>query len=387
MALKDSFGLWTHKGGVGKTTMAFHLSTFYAGMFDGKTRSTLTQGQQTNDLLEHRAVIVVDMDPQANLSEALLTSSTGTWKPAVGDSGGGGQKFQKTSARRKPGGENVEALSEKFVGSKKLPQNVSGALTAMHRNIMEDDPTVYLVKVFDYNKNIPDNLWLLCGDYNLESMDTVFQAGFDGVNKGLSKPFVETASLLTEFLKKCATKMGQPTVAFIDCNPAFTGYTKVALAASKSLVVPVNSDDFSAGAIKMMLRKLYNRFPVGESHPFRDDMVETSFAAKSKKFIKPLKEFPKVRVLVHNREAAVLTSRGAKALIKMRDDINSRMRNEAVVNFAESESQKIGLDMLVPPQVSVASSNHTQPRASKAGSPAPHAAREQSWIASPSYSH
>ena len=73
-----------------------------------------------------------------------------------------------------------------------------------------------------------------------------------------------------------------------------------------------------------------------------------------------------MRVLVHNREAAVLTSRGGKALIKMRNDINSRLHSEAVVNFAEAESQKIGLDMLAPPQVSVASSNHhtrtTQPR-------------------------
>ena len=373
MALKDSFGLWTHKGGVGKTTMAFHLSTFYAGMFDGKTRSTLTQGQQTNDLLEHRAVIVVDMDPQANLSEALLTSTTGSWRSAVGDSGGR-SKYQRNTARRKPGGETVEELSEKAVGSKKLPQNVSGALTAMQRNIMDDNPTVYLVKVNDYNPNIPDNLWLLCGDYNLESMDTSFQAGFDGVNKGCSNPFVETAGLLTEFLKKCTTKMGHPTVAFIDCNPAFAGYTKVALAASQSLIVPVNSDDFSAGAIKMMLRKLYNRFPVSEDHPFREEMVETSFAAKSKKFIKKLEQFPKVRVLVHNRESASMTSRGARALVTMRSAINSRLHNEAVVNFAEAESQKIGLDMLAPPQVSVASSNHTQPR-------------EQSWIASSSYSH
>ena len=122
--------------------------------------------------------------------------------------------------------------------------------------------------------------------------------------------------------------------------------------------MPVNSDDFSAGAIKMMLRKLYNRFPVGEDHPFYEEMVETSFAAKSKKFIKQLEQFPKVRVLVHNRENKGMSSRGAKALIKMRNDINSRLHNEAVVNFAEAESQKIGLDMLVPPKVSVASSNH-----------------------------
>ena len=35
MSLHDSFGMWTHKGGVGKTTMTFHLSSMYAGMFSG----------------------------------------------------------------------------------------------------------------------------------------------------------------------------------------------------------------------------------------------------------------------------------------------------------------------------------------------------------------
>ena len=355
MALKESYGLWTHKGGVGKTTIAFHLSTFYAGFFDGTTRSTLTPaGPMGGNELERRDVIVVDMDPQANLSEALLTKSTCTWSAPTGVGGSGGKsKFQKQSSTRRMGGDIVEELSEKPVGSNKLPQNVCGALTAMQRNIMDDDPTVYLVKVKDYNPNMPDNLWLLCGDYNLESMDTSFQAGFDAINKGHHKPFVATALLLTNFLNKCATKMGNPTVAFIDCNPAFTGYTKVALAATRSLIVPVNSDDFSAGAIKMMLRKLFNRFPVGETHPFHEEMVQNSFAAKSKKNITQLEEFPKVRVLVHNREAKILSSRGVKALIKMRNDINKKMHDELVKNFEEPESKKIGLDILVPPQVSV----------------------------------
>ena len=63
------------------------------------------------------------------------------------------------------------------------------------------------------------------------------------------------------------------------------------LCAAKKLVVPVNSDDFSAGAIKMMLRKLYNRFPVGEDHPFHEEMLTDSFAAKSKKMRRSLAPF------------------------------------------------------------------------------------------------
>lgn len=52
----ESIGLWTNKGGVGKTTLSFHLSTAYAYLNPDKR------------------VLVVDMCPQANLSNTLLTS-------------------------------------------------------------------------------------------------------------------------------------------------------------------------------------------------------------------------------------------------------------------------------------------------------------------------
>lgn len=43
------YGLWTNQGGVGKTTLTFHLATTYAKLFPNK------------------AVVVIDMCPQANL--------------------------------------------------------------------------------------------------------------------------------------------------------------------------------------------------------------------------------------------------------------------------------------------------------------------------------
>jgi hypothetical protein len=52
----ESIGLWTNKGGVGKTTLSFHLSTMYAYLNPSKR------------------VVVLDMCPQANLSNTLLTS-------------------------------------------------------------------------------------------------------------------------------------------------------------------------------------------------------------------------------------------------------------------------------------------------------------------------
>eukprot|EP00966_Prymnesium_polylepis_P166470 3848560-Prymnesium_polylepis.1 len=345
--LHDSFGLWTHKGGVGKTTTAFHLCTFYAGMFDGVTVSV-----QQGRVLPRREVIVVDMDPQANLSESLLTRSTGTWDRSV--SSPPAAKYRKGNALRKPGSEVVEKLCETPVGTAKFPQNVAGALTTMQRNIKEDDARVFLVKVHDFNEHMPDNLWLLCGDYNLESMDGMFQTGFDGTTKGHSNPFTDTSLLLRNFLNECAKKMPHPTVAFIDCNPAFTGYTKVALCAAQKLIVPVNSDDFSAGAIKMMMRKMYNRFPVGEDHPFFEEMVTSSFAAKSKKYFKKLERFPKLRLIVHNREAAIGQARGVRSLKTMRSDINKRLYSELVVQSREAVANRIGNAIAIEPKVDTA---------------------------------
>lgn len=55
----ESYGLWTNKGGVGKTTLAFHLSSLYA------------------ELNPEKRVVLVDMCPQANLSNTVLTSPNG----------------------------------------------------------------------------------------------------------------------------------------------------------------------------------------------------------------------------------------------------------------------------------------------------------------------
>lgn len=54
------YGFWTNKGGVGKTTLSFHMATTYAELYPEKT------------------VVVIDMCPQTNLSATLLTKTTET---------------------------------------------------------------------------------------------------------------------------------------------------------------------------------------------------------------------------------------------------------------------------------------------------------------------
>jgi cellulose biosynthesis protein BcsQ len=59
MAYPTVYGLWTNKGGVGKTTLTYHLATSYAELFPDKI------------------VVAIDMCPQSNLSSTLLTQTTG----------------------------------------------------------------------------------------------------------------------------------------------------------------------------------------------------------------------------------------------------------------------------------------------------------------------
>jgi hypothetical protein len=59
MEYPNVYGLWTNKGGVGKTTLSYHLATTYAKLFPNKV------------------VVAIDMCPQANLSSTLLTNASG----------------------------------------------------------------------------------------------------------------------------------------------------------------------------------------------------------------------------------------------------------------------------------------------------------------------
>lgn len=56
MPLKESYVIWNNKGGVGKTTLTFHMATQYA---------------ESNPDVN---VLVIDLCPQANISMALLST-------------------------------------------------------------------------------------------------------------------------------------------------------------------------------------------------------------------------------------------------------------------------------------------------------------------------
>lgn len=227
---KKVYTIWNNKGGVGKTTLTFHIATQYA-----KTHPT-------------DRVVVIDMCPQANVSSALLGCASKGESDLLSDI-----KHDKV---REYFGEDLDESQDYF-------KSISGyLLMRVHNKQPQWDPTKYLVKVADYNKNIPGNLFLLLGDDTLEL--TIKQVEFLRNKPKISdedKPWKEGTLLIRSMLDKLAKKYAKLNVTgltvFIDTNPAFSVYTELAVAAADKLITPVNADDFSRAAVNAMLANVY----------------------------------------------------------------------------------------------------------------------------------
>ena len=115
---------WNNKGGTGKTTLAFQLLNEYA--FQNKDKR----------------ILVIDVCPQANLSELLL--------------GGLNQGGSEVLLMRQ--GANPRATIGGYF-QLRLPAPYSAP---------SFNPKDYLTKPHQYNSYIEDNIDLLCGDAMLE---------------------------------------------------------------------------------------------------------------------------------------------------------------------------------------------------------------------------
>ena len=120
MPLLNSFVIWNNKGGVGKTTLTFHMSTEYA--------------------IRHpkQQILVIDLCPQANVSMALLAL------------------FGTKELTSIPAEKSISSYLHQVTNLK--PLSVT-------------NPGDFLIRVRDFNRSIPSNVFLL-GDnaVNLELM-------------------------------------------------------------------------------------------------------------------------------------------------------------------------------------------------------------------------
>ncbi|HEY9201426.1 MAG TPA: ParA family protein [Gammaproteobacteria bacterium] len=236
------YSIWNNKGGTGKTSLAFQLVTRFAE----KNKS--------------KKVLLIDMCPQANMSEILLGGQEGSGSKNLLANHG-------KTPRSSIGGYFDLRLKAPFT-----PPNFS----AMD----------YVTHPHHVNSSIPNNIDLVCGDPLLElqaiAMNTLANADIPGVNAWLG---------VIDWLRELLNELAYDYV-FIDTNPSFSMYTQIALAASDRVILPVMADDSSRRAIQNAFSLIYGLKLPSEVY------AKYTFAKKMKD---AGRELPKIHLILKNR--------------------------------------------------------------------------------------
>lgn len=233
-----SYAFWNNKGGVGKSYLSFIASCEYA----------------------HRHpeadVYVIDMCPQANVSETLL----------------GGFKTSPTALH-----DYINRQPRATVAG-----YIEARLSSPFRQIEDVEP--FVVRPQGVNKNVPDNLYLICGDNLLEILaEAIRQTSQLAVPIDSWKRVIEWIKDLT---KSLTLRSGERSANFfVDCNPSFAIYTQLGLAACRDIVVPFTADDSSRRAIENVIALAYG---IGDKHIATYSRINFSRRAKEEGVDVPL---------------------------------------------------------------------------------------------------
>ena len=248
MTVLRSYAIWNNKGGVGKSTITFHLASRYA--------------EEHPDV----NVLVIDLCPQSNSSMMLL--------------GGGVEGEQHVLDLC------TEATPKTVVGY--LSSVIAGGAGAPL-----PDPWNFVVPAHGYNELMPDNLFLLCGDGNLEPMAPAISAAAAApALTPTTQPWKWVHQIFGNFIEKIASPEDEEWMIFIDTNPSFSIYTELAVSAAQRLITPVNADDSSRVATNAMFILLHGQTP---PHPIYGTWT---FASQAQKHNLPI---PQIHVIVGNR--------------------------------------------------------------------------------------
>lgn len=242
MSLKYAF--WNNKGGTGKTSLAFQSINRYA------------------EINPDKRILAVDVCPQANLSELML------------------------------GGLNFNGSEKLLARQGCVPRCSLGGYFQLRLPSPYAPPAFnagdFITKPNEYNSAIPNNIDLVCGDPLLElqanAVNTLANNQIPGTN-----PWIAVVDWLKIFLDQLE---GEYDTIFFDCNPSFSLYTQIALAACDRIVLPVMADDSSRRAIQNAFSLIYGLKLPSEIY------AAYAFATKLKAAGRIL---PKVHLIVKNR--------------------------------------------------------------------------------------
>lgn len=209
------YSIWNNKGGVGKSYLSFQIASEYASTHPEKK------------------VLVVDLCPQANSSSMLLGGIV-NGEAALG-------RIHQAQPRLTISGYMEERIFSPYADPK------SGAK--------------YATQVSAFNECIPDNLYLVVGDEQLEIQASRITAA---TNPGPQQAWRLVHTWISDLIADVQLGWNQEEITvFIDCNPSFSIYTELALSASDRLIVPFSADGSSKRAVRAVLSLIYGvqRYP------------------------------------------------------------------------------------------------------------------------------
>ena len=221
-------------------------------------------------------ILAIDVCPQANLSELLL------------------------------GGLNNRG-SEKLLGQQGLvPRCSVGGYFQLRLPSPYTIPAFaasdFITKPRTFNNAVPDNIDLVCGDPLLELQANAVNTLANNQIPG-SNPWIAVVDWLKDSLGQLQDDYD---TVFFDCNPSFSLYTQIALAAADRIVLPVMADDSSRRAIQNAFSLVYGLKLPSEIY------AAYAFATKLKAANRPL---PKVHLIVKNRLTQYMGAASAYAAV------------------------------------------------------------------------
>lgn len=249
------YAIWNNKGGVGKSYLTFQIACEYA-----------TQHPE-------KRVLVVDLCPQANVSSMLL---------------GGIQA-----------GEEALAAIHTTQPRVTVSGYINDRLSSPYRST--NSGASYVMQPHTLNASIPDNVYLVAGDEELElqASGIAYAADAARVPDAWRLTHLWVRELIEDILHSWNTS---ETAVFIDCNPSFTLYTELAMSAADRLIIPFSSDGSSKRAVKSVLSLVYGirRHPGDATSTFHTETTRHRMA------------LPKLYMYVGNR-LTIMNNTSARA--------------------------------------------------------------------------
>lgn len=239
-----TYTFWNNKGGTGKTSLCFQTSVQYA--------------------IDHpdERILVIDLCPQANLSELILGGLEGN------------------------GNNNLTSLFHLNGRRVTIGGYFDDHNKSAYTMIPNFQASNYICQPCGVNQNIPQNVFLLAGDPYVEQLVNSMSA-LASINIANINTYISVVGWIKDFLD---TISDEYSMVFIDTNPSFAIYTQMAIAASDFLIIPLTADDSSVRAVYNLLSLVYGIN--GNSS------IPNTFSSQMTIAHKPL---PQIHMVIRNR--------------------------------------------------------------------------------------